>query len=151
MHHCIGNQIKSIIQIWLLAGKRIHAFVHLQLCIFRLIEERKKIFQSVAIENENASLSIVGCGFGISVPHSLDHRSASRASLLSSLSFGLPRFFQSCSLLFKFLIHTSDLGVKANIFQTKYHFYWILFSCFHHFITTSFVIKDELVKLKPHL
>ena len=62
-------------QIWLLEGKRIHAFVHLQICIFRLIEEKKNIFQSVAIENENASLSIVGCGFGISVLHSLDHRS----------------------------------------------------------------------------
>ena len=141
----------SIIQIWLLAGKRIHAFVHSQLCIFRLIEEKKKIFQSVVIENENASLSIVSCGFGIFVPHFLDHRSPSRASLPSSLSFGLSRFFQSCSLLFKSLIYNSDLGVKTNIFQTKYYFYWILFSCFHHFITTSFAMKDELVKLEPHL
>ena len=91
----IVSEIKSsIFQIWLLAGKRIHAFVHLQICIFRFIEEKKNIFQSVAIENENASLSIVGCGFGISVLHSLDHRSPStRASLLSSLSFGLARFF----------------------------------------------------------
>jgi hypothetical protein len=71
----------SIIQIWLLADKRIHAFVHLQICIFRLIEEKKKIFQSVAIENENASLSIVGCGIGISVPHSLPSSSPSNTKL----------------------------------------------------------------------
>jgi hypothetical protein len=46
-----------------------------------LIEEKKKIFQSVAIENENASLSIVGCGIGISVPHSLPSSSPSNTKL----------------------------------------------------------------------